>query len=181
MSTLKPIVCATCGASKFEHDKEGNLVCSHCGVKFASPREEILCPVCGVSNAPEAKRCMNCGLTLGKLCPVCNHLNPPGTEFCLECASPLDTLSSVTSRMGEGKRISDSLREKRLVGSKCDDMQFMQRERQRLDQMERQRLADLAAQQARSAREQTLLIVGSFVFALLVLASVIAAFIFFGQ
>ena len=173
MSALKPITCASCGASKFEHDDEGNLICSHCGVKFASPREEILCPVCGVSNAADAKRCMNCGLTLGRLCPVCNHLNPPGTEFCLDCASPIDTLSSVTSRMGEGKRLSDALREKKLIDSKSQDMQFMQHERQRLDQMERQRLAELAAQKVQSSKQQTMLIVGSLIFALLVIVGVV--------
>jgi predicted amidophosphoribosyltransferase len=175
MSTLKPIACQSCGASSFEHDEQGNLICTHCGMKFASPREEILCPACGVANQPDAKRCMNCGLTLGKLCPVCNHLNPPGAEFCLDCASPLDTLSSVTSRMGEGKKASDALRERKLVGSKNADMQFMQRERERLDQMERERLADLVAQQARSRKQQTYLIVGSFLFVLAIVCLVIAA------
>lgn len=173
MSALKPIVCATCGASKFEHDSEGNLVCSHCGTKFASPREEILCPTCGVSNPADAKRCKNCGLMLGKLCVVCNHLNPPGTEFCLDCASPLDTLSSVTSRMGEGKRISDALREKKLIGSKSEDMLYMQRERERLDQMERERLADLAAQKAQSSKQQAILVVGSIILVLVVAALIV--------
>jgi hypothetical protein len=181
MSALKPITCGSCGASKFEHDEEGNLICSHCGVKFASPREEILCPVCGVANEPDAKRCMECGLTLGKLCAVCNHLNPAGTEFCLECASPLDTLSSVTSRMGEGKRVSDALREKKLITSKSEDMQFMQRERQRLDQMERQRLAELATQKAKSSKEQTMLIVGSFIFVCVVVIGIIAVVVLLSQ
>jgi hypothetical protein len=177
MSALKPIVCATCGASKFEHDSEGNLVCSHCGVKFASPREEILCSTCGVANPADAKRCNNCGLMLGKLCVVCNHVNPPGTEFCLECASPLDTLSSVASRMGEGKRVSDALREKKLIGSKSEDMLYMQRERERLDQMERERLAGLAAQKAKSSKQEIFLIVGSFIFVLVVVALVVVLFV----
>lgn len=173
MSTLKSIVCATCGASKFEHDNEGNLICSYCGIKFASPREEILCSTCGISNPADARRCKNCGLMLGKLCVVCNHLNPPGTEFCLECACPLDTLSSVTSRMGEGKRVSDALREKKLISSKSTDMLYMQHERERLDQMERERLAELAAQKAQSNKQQTILVVGSLVFALVVVALII--------
>lgn len=173
MSALKPIVCATCGASKFEHDQEGNLVCTHCGVKFASPREEILCPTCGVSNAADARRCKNCGLLLGKLCAVCNHLNPPGTEFCLDCASPLDTLSSVASRMGEGKRVSDALREKKLISSKGQDMLYMQRERERLDQMERERLAELAAQKARSSKQQNILVVGSIFLVVIVVGLII--------
>src|SRR5262245_5507922 len=118
LPSLKPIVCPSCGANTFEHDSAGNLICSHCGTKFESPRERILCPACHTYNSASAKICMNCGLTLGETCPVCNHVNPPGTENCLDCGTPLDALSSVMTRFGEGKRQSDARREKELVRQK---------------------------------------------------------------
>lgn len=52
-------------------------------------------------------------------------------------------------------------------------MLYMQRERERLDQMERERLAGLAAQKAQSSRQQTILVIGAMVFALVVIALVV--------
>jgi len=83
--------------------------------------------------------------------------------------------------MGEGKRVSDALREKKLITSKSEDMQFMQQERQRLDEMERQRLAELATQKAKSSKEQTMLIVGSFIFVCLVVIGIIVVIALFSQ
>lgn len=159
MSTLKPITCAACGASAFEHDAEGNLICTHCGTKFASPREEIICPTCGTSNPAGAIRCMNCGLALGKLCPVCNTPNLPGAEVCIHCATPLDTLAAISTRKGEGKRISDAMREQRLVEQKGGDAIYMAEQRARIEAEERVRLEQLAAQQAESRRQQTTVII----------------------
>lgn len=159
MSTLKPITCAACGGSTFEHDSEGNLICTHCGTKYASAREQIICPACGTENPAEALRCMKCGLNLGKLCPACNHLNPPGADNCLNCATPLDTLAVVSMRRGEGKRLSDALREQRLVSQKGDDIAYMERQRQVIDAEERARQQRLMDQAAEAKRQQTLVIV----------------------
>jgi ribosomal protein L40E len=159
MSTLKPITCPSCGAGKFEHDAGNNLVCASCGTRFDSPRELVICSACGTENPPSAMRCMNCGLTLGRVCAVCNHLNPPGTENCLNCASPLDAITSITSRMGQGKRRSDALREQILVSQKSQDMQFMAEQRARIDAEESVRLASIASQQQKAAQEQRVLIV----------------------
>ncbi len=158
MPELKPITCAACGANDFEHDSQGGLVCTHCGTKYASPREQILCPACGTENPADALRCMKCGLSLGRLCPVCNHLNPPGAENCLNCATPLDTLASIAMRRGEGKRLSDNMREQRLVSQKGEDMAYMERQRRAIDAEEEARQRQLAEQKAASIRQQRLMV-----------------------
>lgn len=123
-----------------------------------------MCPTCGVLNPPDANRCMNCGAALGQTCPVCHHVNPPGTVNCLNCASPLDTLARITTRYGEGKRVSEAHREAQMLGSRGDDMVFMQKERERIAAEERARLAELAAQNAEARRQQqTLMIVAAVV------------------
>ena len=87
---IKRISCTSCGGSQFARDEDGNLVCQFCGAQYQSLRDEILCRVCGTLNPSAARRCMNCGLILGRQCPVCAHVNPPGADHCEECASPLD-------------------------------------------------------------------------------------------
>ena len=157
MTDLKPITCAACGANDFEHDSDGSLVCTHCGTKYSSPREQIMCPACGTENPADALRCMKCGLNLGRLCPACNHLNPPGAENCLNCATPLDTLASISMRRGEGKRLSDSMREQLLVSQKGADMAYMDQKRQVMDAEERGRQRLLAEQKAASIRQQRIM------------------------
>jgi ribosomal protein L40E len=159
MAELKPITCAACGASSFEHDSKGNLICTHCGTQYASPRELILCPACGTENPAQALKCMKCGLNLGKLCPACNELNPPGAEHCLKCGTPLDTLASIAMRRGEGKRISDAMREQRLVSQKGQDVAYMEQQRRAIDAEEYARQQQLARQKAEAARQQRILIV----------------------
>ncbi len=172
LPTLKPITCPSCGSSRFERDNEGNLICSACGTKFASPREQIVCPACGTYNPADANVCMNCGLTLGKICPACNHLNPPGTENCLECGTPLDTLSSLATRVGEGKRRSQALREQQLVRQKGDDLAYMERERERIDAEEQARQLQLARQRAEARRQQSNLIAISVVVLLVIFVGI---------
>jgi len=178
LPTLKPITCPSCGANDFEHDSEGNLICSHCGVKYASPREEIVCPACQTLNPADAKVCKECGLALGRICPACDQVNTPGTEHCVNCGTPLDTLALVTSRMGAGKRRSDALRENRLVKQKGEDMVYMQGQRERIDAEERARLAQLAAQQQKSRSEQrTLTLVVGVILLLIVVGAAAASFL----
>jgi len=173
MAQLKPITCSECGGSNFEHDAEGNLVCAFCGTKFASPREKVLCPACGAENPAEALKCMKCGLNLGRICPACNHVNPPGTEVCMNCATPLDALAAVQMRRGEGKRISDSLREQALVAQKGADMAYMDEQRRQIDAEETARQQQLARQAARSTREQRLIMLGLAAVILCLVAAVV--------
>lgn len=155
---LKRISCPSCGGNQFEHDSEGNLICGHCGTNLASPRETIVCTTCGTENPPDARRCMNCGLALGRICAVCNHPNPPGVDHCQNCANPLDRLSSVYMRTKEGIRHSTGVREQHLIETKREDMRYMLEQRARLDEEERRRLGQLAAQRTESQRQQRIMI-----------------------
>jgi hypothetical protein len=76
----------------------------------------------------------------------------------MECATPLDMLASISTRRGEGKRISDNLREQRLVSQKGVDVQYMQEQRQKIDAEEANRQRQLAAQKAEAVRQQQILI-----------------------
>lgn len=174
MAELKPIVCAACGAGSFEHDAQGNLICTHCGTKFESPREMVMCPACGTENPADALKCMKCGLNLGKLCPACNHLNPPGTEICMNCATPLDALASISMRRGEGKRLSDTMREQRLVTQKGADNAYMDQQRKRIDAEENARQHQLAIQHAAAIRQQRIMMAAVIAFvACVILAAVL--------
>jgi hypothetical protein len=75
--------------------------------------------------------------------------------------------------MGEGKRVSNALREKKLISSKSEDMLYMQRERERIDQMERERLAEIAAQKARSSKQEGILVIGSVLLVLVVVSLIV--------
>ena len=89
---------------------------------------------------------------------MCNHPNPPGADHCLNCANPLDTLSSIYMRTGQGIRHATTVRERHLVDTKHQDMQYMQKQRERLEEEERKRLVQLAAQRAEAQRQQKTLI-----------------------
>jgi hypothetical protein len=155
---VRRITCPSCGGNQFQHDDEGNLICAFCGAQYASPREEIACPVCGTENPADAKRCMNCGLALGKVCPACNYVNPPGADHCENCAVPLDTLSSVLMRTKSGRQYTTKLQKGQLVASKAEDMVYMQEQRARIEAEERERRARLAAQKAEAERQQRVIV-----------------------
>lgn len=170
---LQRISCAACGSNKFDRDAEGNLICSFCGTKFSSPREKVMCPACGTENPPEARRCMQCGLALGKACPTCNHVNPPGLDHCEKCAAPLDVLEAVISRARtQGRQIGYS--KDQLVQSKQEDDSFMQAQRARLVEEERQRIARLAAQRQQAIKQQRLVIIIGLLFVGLLVAAGVA-------
>ncbi len=152
--SIKRIACPSCGGSDFNHDDKGNLICAYCGAVFESPREEIPCRVCGTVNPPEARRCMNCGSTLGKQCPICLHINPPGAEFCEQCANPLDTLTSITGRVRDATDGSGVLRSERLTASKQTDTAYMAEQGAKLQAEERERQQRIAAQMQRARQEQ---------------------------
>jgi hypothetical protein len=147
------------------------MICTHCGTKYESARETVLCPACGTENPAAAMKCMKCGLNLGKACPICNHMNPPGAEHCMECATPLDMLASISTRKGEGKRLSDNMREQRLVSQKGLDVQYMEEQRRKIDDEERMRQRQLAAQRAEGVRQQRILVVVAIVIVLGMLAA----------
>jgi ribosomal protein L40E len=154
--TLKRITCPSCGGSKFEHDEDGNMICSFCGVLHASAREEIICHTCGRQNPPDASWCQSCGATLGKQCPVCGHHNPPGYTHCQRCTAVLDTLESISTRQYESQHAA-TVRAARMVDAKQSDAAYMQAQRQQLEEEERQRLERLAAQRIEAQRRQKLM------------------------
>lgn len=153
MMPVMRISCPSCGGNQFDHDEAGNLICSFCGARYASPGEEIICPACGTKNPPDARRCMECGLVLGKLCPVCNHMNPAGADYCLECAAPLDTLETIYARLRE-RQTGSTVRAERMTAAKHLDQIYMEAQHERLQAEERERLARLAEQRARAIRQQ---------------------------
>jgi len=120
---------------------------------------------------------MECGLALGRICPACEHVNVPGTEHCVNCGTPLDTIASVTSRVGAGKRRSDALREQRLVRQKGEDMAYMQLERERINLKERARQLELANQRHESRRQnRTLFIVVGLIMLVMFLGAAAVSF-----
>jgi hypothetical protein len=177
--TLKRISCPSCGSSNFTHDDEGNLICDMCGVKYASPREEIQCRVCGALNPPDARRCMSCGILLGIRCPVCREINAAGSDHCEYCAAPLDTFSGIVSRMAEGVEGAVAERTERLASHKVADAEYLAAERARLYEEERQRQRRLRALQRQSHHTQnTMLTVVLLLIAGILLAGVAVAVLF---
>lgn len=171
--SLERISCPSCGASRFDHDMKGNLICAHCGANFGAPQDHISCPSCHTQNPLQARKCMNCGLSLGKVCPSCNYSNPPGADHCLECATPLDTLTSVFMRTAHGQRKSTRTLRRELVRAKTEDHVYMSEQRAVLDAEEEERIRRLRNRQSEAIRQQralmavTLVIGGALVCGLL--------------
>lgn len=171
--TLQRITCPSCGSSRFEHQPDGTLMCAACGTQFGSPQEPIQCPSCGTENPPQARKCMNCGLTLGRICPMCNYHNPPGADHCQQCATPLDQLSAMLTRTGSGKSQSDKLMKDVLVRSKAEDSVYMHQQRAKLEEEERQRMQAFQAQRKEAVKQQQMIMiitVAAVVVALIILA-----------
>jgi ribosomal protein L40E len=178
--SLERISCTSCGGNGFDHDSDGNLICSHCGANYGAPQDHISCPSCGMQNPSQAIKCMNCGLSLGKICSACNTSNPPGSDYCLKCATPLDTLSSVLMRGQQGtKRISRTMRQE-LVRTKGADQEFMENERQKLDEEEAERLRRLRNRQTEAQRQQRMIIAFT-LFGGLVLLAALVVFLTYAQ
>lgn len=154
---VERILCFSCGAAKFERDAQGNLICSYCGVLYKEAGDEILCRVCGTLNPPQVKRCMICGVLLGRQCPACAHVNPPAAEHCEKCGTPLDTLASIITRAREIGEDSAVIRGERLTATKHADLAYMYEQRQRLEAEERRRLAYLGLQRLHAQRREHLL------------------------
>ena len=156
--SIQRIACPACGSSRLAHDADGNLVCEACGTRYASPREEVACRVCGTLNPPEARYCSNCSLQLGRTCQSCGYANPPDVENCQNCGNPLDILSTLSTRHQDQQFGNVERRTEGLVRSKSEDMQYLAEQRKRLEAEEQQRLMRLHEQQARSSKQQTILI-----------------------
>lgn len=148
------IACPSCGASDFTHDPDGSLICVYCGTRYAPPQIEIACRVCETRNPARAQRCMTCGALLGKLCAACTHLNPPEADLCEACGEPLDILTSLAARARETGEERVPIRTERMAELKQQDRRYMAEQRAHLDAEERERLARLAEQRARSRKEQ---------------------------
>jgi hypothetical protein len=174
--SLERISCTSCGAGRFDHDSEGNLICSHCGTNFGAPQDHIDCPSCSVQNPSQARKCMNCGLSLAKTCAVCNTSNPPGIDHCLKCAAPLDTLSSVLMRGKQGNKRASRQLHRELVRTKNEDHVFMESERLKLDEEEAERIRKLRSRQTEAQRQQRMIMAFT-IFGGLVLLAVLLIFL----
>jgi ribosomal protein L40E len=178
--SLERITCTSCSASRFDHDSQGNLICAHCGTNFGAPQDHIDCPSCGVQNPAQARKCMNCGLSLGKTCAICNTSNPPGADHCLKCATPLDTLSSVLMRGKQGNRRASRTMHQELVRTKSEDQVFMETERSKLDEEEAERLRRLRDRQTEAQRQQRMIMAFT-IFGGLVLLAFLLIFLTYAQ
>ena len=156
--SIRPITCPACGSSRFAVDADGSMICDACGTKYASPREQVACRVCGTLNPPNARYCSNCSLQLGQTCPSCGYANPPGLDNCENCGSPLDILSTLSARHQDQQFGNVDRRTGELVRSKSEDNEYLAEQRQQLEEEERERLRRLREQQARSRQQQTMLI-----------------------
>jgi tRNA A-37 threonylcarbamoyl transferase component Bud32 len=150
-------VCQLCGGQDFVQDFDGRFICGSCGTPLGQAPEDIDCPACGTLNPPQARKCMNCGLTLGRMCPSCNYQNPPTTDICLQCGTRLDRLSSMMMRTPSGKAQATKQAQEVAVKSKGHDAAFMEQQRIRLEEEERQRLIDFGAQKHEAVRQQRLI------------------------
>ncbi|MBN1119832.1 MAG: hypothetical protein JXJ17_02040 [Anaerolineae bacterium] len=176
---VKRLSCPACGANGFEHDADGNLVCSFCGSVLEAPREEIVCRVCGTVNPGQALRCMKCGGNLGAVCPKCRTTNVPGAQFCEECAEPLDTLSGIISRFSDLDGDGVVERGEVLTATKSVDAEYMAGHRARLMEEDRRRAEILAQRAARAQKKQkNLMIIVYVVIGLLTIGGLVAAMIF---
>lgn len=155
---IKRILCPSCGAAKFGRDAGGNLICSYCGAFYKAAGDETLCRICGTLNPPQARRCVICGVLLGRQCPACAHVNPPNAEHCEECGTPLDTLASIITRAREIGEDSAVIRGERLTAIKHADLAYMYEQRARLEAEEQEQLARLGLQRLHAERQQRLLI-----------------------
>lgn len=150
-------VCQLCGSHDFVQDNKDRFICGSCGLPLGQAPEDVDCPSCGTMNPPQARKCMNCGLSLGRVCAVCNHQNPSSTDICLNCGTPLDRLSAAMMRTPQGKAYTDKAMQQVLVQSKGQDAAFMEQQRARLVEEERQRLVDFGAQKQEAVRQQRLI------------------------
>jgi ribosomal protein L40E len=176
---VKRLSCPACGASDFNHDAEGNLVCSYCGAVLESPREEIVCRVCGTVNPGQALRCMKCGSNLGAICSKCRTINLPGAQFCEKCAEPLDTLSGIISRFSDLDGDGIVERGEVLTATKSADAEYLARERARLMAEDRRRAAILTQRSVTAQKKQKILMIIVYVvIGLLAVGGMVAAILY---
>lgn len=129
-------VCKICGTEV----KAGQAFCSTCGANVVDNYETV-CPICSTKNAAGSRYCGKCGGILGVLrkpiCAVCGVSNLPGAKFCVSCGAPI---------VESAETHSDS------------DMLDARKRKQRLDNMERERMEaldkEIAAKRSKTLEEK---------------------------
>ena len=129
-------VCKICG----NEVKQGQAFCQTCGADVVENYETV-CQICGSKNGAGSRYCARCGGILSVMrkpvCAVCGAQNLPGAKYCVSCGAPI-ALDSETH--------SD------------DDMLDARKAKQRLDNMERDRMAavdkEIAEKRAKTAEEK---------------------------
>lgn len=128
-------VCKICGSEV----KQGQAICHKCGSDVVDNHMTV-CPVCGSRNTAGSRYCAKCGGILPVMrkpvCAVCGARNMPGAKYCISCGAPI-AINSETH--------SDS------------DLLDARKTKQRLDNMERDRMAavdkEIAEKRAKAADE----------------------------
>jgi len=128
-------VCKICGVEV----KQGQAICHKCGADVVDNHMTV-CPVCGSRNSSGSRYCAKCGGILPVMrkpvCAVCGARNMPGAKYCISCGAPI-AISNETH--------SD------------EDMLGARKMKQRLDNMERDRMAavdkEIAEKRAKAADE----------------------------
>ncbi len=128
-------VCKICGVEV----KQGQAICHKCGADVVDNHMTV-CPVCGSRNSSGSRYCAKCGGILPVMrkpvCAVCGARNMPGAKYCISCGAPI-AISNETH--------SD------------EDMLDARKMKQRLDNMERDRMAavdkEIAEKRAKAADE----------------------------
>lgn len=129
-------ICKICG----NEVKPGQAFCPKCGSDVVENYETV-CPACGTKNSAGSRYCAKCGVILSVMrkpvCAVCGAGNLPGAKFCVSCGAPI---------VVDGETHSDA------------DMLDARKVKQRLDNMERERMAvvdkEIAEKRARAQEER---------------------------
>lgn len=111
-------ICKFCG-----HEvKQGQAFCPNCHADVVENYETV-CSVCGSKNVGGSRYCAKCGSVLQVMrkpvCLVCGAKNLPGAKYCVSCGAPLPIENETHS---------------------SEDMIDARKMKQRLDNMERDRL-----------------------------------------
>lgn len=129
-------VCKICG----NEVKQGQAFCQTCGADVVDNYETV-CPVCNSKNGAGSRYCARCGGILQVMrkpvCVVCGAQNLPGAKYCVSCGAPIELNAETHSDF---------------------DMLDARKAKQRLDNMERDRMAavdkEIAEKRAKAAEEK---------------------------
>ncbi len=147
--------CVVCGS---EHELGGHL-----------------CPYCLTFHDVLASNCLNCGSALTRICANCQHTNWSGSDICSNCEQETDIFVSLSSsaqkatvnRLSRQMEQASDLKEEEELSSKKRMAELIAIEEGRQAEL-RQRLA----KQKRQERQLLMIVFGSVLVFLLILAVV---------